>query len=265
MNASNIDEFSKLIRKIRALWRVADLDEREWFESLEELDLAEIRTALNTWCKDPEKRKYPPRPIDIIGACADANVKALGWPGAEEAWTIACQAMDERSTVVWCQEIASSWGQVKPVLDAGDEVGARMAFREIYTKIMRSALDEGRKPKWLKSLGHDVEQRTPALEIAAKVRQIPGIAAIAQLYGPPAEPAENIRAKLAAIRANLVTSSMPEEGKTTLLKIIAELPEDRKQQHEAIEKLDKMTAERIRHELGELEKVRQRQLVAEVV
>ena len=62
----------------------------------------------------------------------DRMSSAGGHPTANEAWALALSSADETETVVWTDQIAEAAGIVRPILDAGDEVGARMAFRDAY-------------------------------------------------------------------------------------------------------------------------------------
>lgn len=98
-----------------------------------------------------------------------------GHPGAEEAWA-ACPR-DEAATVVWTDQMAQAFGVARPLIEQGDHVAARMAFRETYTALVRQAR-EGRAPaKWIASLGTDHTQRTAAvLEAAERHRILPDYA-----------------------------------------------------------------------------------------
>ena len=92
-----------------------------------------------------------------------------GHPGPEEAW--AMLPRDEFVTVVWTQQMASAWGLVRHLMDEGDMVAARMAFREAYVRLVGSAREERRRPQWSPSLGHDVSGREmPLREAVAKGR-----------------------------------------------------------------------------------------------
>lgn len=91
-----------------------------------------------------------------------------GRPSADEAWAIALDARDEAKTVVWNNEISEAFGIARPVLDAGDKVGARMAFRDAYDRIARNGRESGSAPNWSASLGWDVSARESALLGAEK-------------------------------------------------------------------------------------------------
>lgn len=84
-----------------------------------------------------------------------------GHPGAEEAWAL--MPLDEAQSVVWTDEMAKAFGICGPLLDAGDKVAARMAFKEAYTKLVNDARDAGVSVNWVASLGHDPRGREAAL------------------------------------------------------------------------------------------------------
>lgn len=89
-----------------------------------------------------------------------------GHPGAEEAWALCPR--DEAATVVWTDEIAEAFGVASSLLRDGDAVGARMAFRETYSRLTQEARDAGRRARWNVSLGHDVSGRKRAVLDAVK-------------------------------------------------------------------------------------------------
>ncbi|GAB4355725.1 MAG: hypothetical protein Kow0060_07890 [Methylohalobius crimeensis] len=82
-----------------------------------------------------------------------------GRPGPDEAWALAVQAVDETATIVWTKEVAEAWGIAIPILESGDKVGARMAFREAYERTVRHARESGSPVRWQLSLGTDTAQR----------------------------------------------------------------------------------------------------------
>ena len=85
-----------------------------------------------------------------------------GHPGPEEAWSICARCLnDEALTVVWTQEMASSFGVALGL--QGDVIAARMAFREAYTAILARARLEGRMPIWTVSPGTDKSGRELAI------------------------------------------------------------------------------------------------------
>lgn len=76
-----------------------------------------------------------------------------GRPGVEEAWSQ--MPFDESQSVVWTDEMAEAFGIARGLLDEGDRVAARMAFKEAYTRMVGAARDAGKPVRWTPSLGFD--------------------------------------------------------------------------------------------------------------
>lgn len=93
-----------------------------------------------------------------------------GRPGVEEAW--ASLPFDESKTVVWTDEMCRAYGVSLPLLEIGDKIGARMAFKEAYTRMTGESRDMGKAVQWLPSLGHDPEGRAAALSEAVAIGRI---------------------------------------------------------------------------------------------
>lgn len=124
-----------------------------------------------------------------FGQILERIEEADGRPGADEAWAIAIAAQDEAETVVWTDEIAQAFGVAQPILDARDKVGARMAFRDAYERIIREGRAAGQQPRWTASLGHDPERRASALSAAIALRRIDSTAVQNLLPAPEQSPA----------------------------------------------------------------------------
>lgn len=86
-----------------------------------------------------------------------------GRPGPEEAF--AMLPRNEAQTVVWTTEMQKAWG-VSHMVD--DQVAARMAFKEAYTKIIAEARANGDPVVWQPSIGHDPLGREGPLREAAE-------------------------------------------------------------------------------------------------
>ena len=88
-------------------------------------------------------------------------------PGPDEAWAIVSKAADEDATVVWTDEIA---GAHRAVAHMTDRVAARMAFRDVYQRLVA---ERPGLPKWWVSAGHDAHQREGALREAVELGRLP--------------------------------------------------------------------------------------------
>jgi hypothetical protein len=101
-----------------------------------------------------------------------------GHPDVEDAWTM--MPRTERESVVWTDEMAQAWGVAVPLLDAGDEAGARNAFRDAYGKALLQARIQRKPARWTPSLGNDVASRESVLLDAVRKRRLTA-AHVAQL------------------------------------------------------------------------------------
>jgi hypothetical protein len=97
---------------------------------------------------------------DIISRIDD------GRPGPDEAWAMI--PVDERGSCVWTMEMAQAWGIAYPLIVDGDRIGARMAFRDAYTRIVAASRAHLRKVQWMPSLGRDHRGREAALAEAVE-------------------------------------------------------------------------------------------------
>ena len=121
-----------------------------------------VQAAFSAHLRDPVGGKFCPKPAHLIEQIALAQ-KMDGRPGAEEAWALSLAAKDEAETVVWTRECAQAWALCKPVMDLGDDVGARMAFREAYTRLVAEARARREPVAWEVSEGFDPERRRVAV------------------------------------------------------------------------------------------------------
>lgn len=93
-----------------------------------------------------------------------------GRPGAEEAWAMLPKS--ESESAVWSAEMSQAFGVASGLLDAGEVVAARMAFKETYTRMVAQARDAGEPVAWQVSLGHDPRGREPVLLAAVEAKRI---------------------------------------------------------------------------------------------
>lgn len=93
-----------------------------------------------------------------------------GRPGPEEAWAMIPKT--EAETVVWTNEMAMCSRPAMVLLEGGDKVGARMAFKEAYTAAVSAARDRKEPVRWSASLGHDKFGREQVLKQAAELGRI---------------------------------------------------------------------------------------------
>ncbi|WP_186260031.1 hypothetical protein [Burkholderia gladioli] len=144
--------------------------------------------------------EFAPTPASILKHLPKASD---GRPGPDEAWAIAIRSADERETVVWTQEIAEAWTIARPVFD-GDEIGARMAFKDAYTRICERNRQLGVAPQWSVSQGFDAEKRITAVNQAVQAGRLalPQAKAAVPLLAGQSDPAPtvDVEANLARLK-----------------------------------------------------------------
>ncbi len=181
-----------------------------FFRAMAQYPLIEVRAGLDAHVRDPKRGQFLPMPADVI-AQINGMVADDGRPGAEEAWAVAYWAMNEAATVVWTDEMAEAFGLARPLLLAGDEVAARMAFKEAYTRILADARERRVPPRWTATLGFDKAEQASVLQphiaagrIAADMLPVAAIGLDEVLSLPAPEGAiEAVIAAAAAARARL--------------------------------------------------------------
>lgn len=218
-----------------------------FFRALAAYQLDAVRAALDAHVKDPQRGRFMPLPADVIaqlqGAAADD-----GRPGPEEAWAIAMRSQDEADTVVWTEETAQAQAIARPILAAGDEVGARMAFKEAYGRLVAEARSAGRAPAWSASLGFDQQLRQLALDAAVHANRLPRgeafqltapvsapLLAMGQAFGAPA----HVIASLKALAEKLRERGLTEPSADALARA-----DTQQRQAETAAQVERYTAER---------------------
>lgn len=128
-----------------------------WWDSLSVFPLRTVAAAFKSYCD--ENGEFAPVPAGIVKRCKLMD----GRPTDDEAWAIALASRSEEDTIVWTSEIAQAFSICQPVLQTGDEVGARMAFKDAYNRLVSTARIEGKAAEWSVSLGWDAKKREAAI------------------------------------------------------------------------------------------------------
>lgn len=189
-----------------------------FFRAIGAHSLESVRAGLDAHIKDPKRGRFAPTPADVIEQI-EGLVAEDGRPGVEEAWAMCCRAADESETVVWSLEMSEAFAVAQPLMQEGDQIGARMAFKEAYGRMLDDARRARRPVSWSVSLGHDVNKRHGAL-VAAEARGLLAAGDALRLAPPTADmhttatlllehatksaDAETVGERVAALKALLV-------------------------------------------------------------
>lgn len=107
-----------------------------------------------------------------------------GRPEPDEAWAMALVSPDESKTVVWTEEMAEAFAVARPLLEEGDKVGARMAFRQSYERIVSDKRHAKAPAIWNVSLGWDTDGREKAVLEALEAKRLSQDSAAKYLPAP---------------------------------------------------------------------------------
>lgn len=180
---------------------------RVWWEMLAGFDIAAVRAAcLKYIATEP---KYPPTIGQLLALIQHPGGND-GRLGADEAWAIGLRGLDETETIVTTPEILAAMSAAQPVLEMGDEVGARMAFKDRYNRLVSEARTAGSAVEWTPTLGWDMAKRETALREAVKAGLLPAPKASAMLPPPAPKKTDTDPVGLARLReavANLKPAS----------------------------------------------------------
>ncbi|CAI8802397.1 Prophage PssSM-02 [Pseudomonas sp. IT-P74] len=195
--------------------------------------VSDIRAALKA-CRFEVKGKLTM--ADILQRVQAAD----GRPGKDEAWAIAMTTNDEFETVVLTDEIQLALAAAKPVLDAGDKVGARMAFISAYERFVGQAREDAKQVNWHISVGFDANRRIQAVTRALQMQRISrehgqkyladlsvepvtedGRALAGLLTGAVTRPAPAIREKLQLVKTSMLEMRKASAERKTEMRIEA--------------------------------------------
>ncbi|MER2526739.1 MAG: hypothetical protein ABTR07_02305 [Candidatus Competibacter denitrificans] len=187
MQATDKADFTALIAKT---WRFygkqpTGEDVADWFELLAEFPLGIVATAFRRHLTDPQQGQYLPKPADVIRHLPLPRPEDDGRPSADEAWGILLRLVrDEAETGVLSDEIREGWQACGPILDAGDEVGARRCFIDAYSRRVQRARERHEPVRWTVTLGTDRQLRQERVSEAIRLGRISTDHAQALLPGP---------------------------------------------------------------------------------
>jgi len=218
MRSTDLDAFSTLLDDTWSLksQTITGGAKAMFFRALAAYPLEVVQGGLSAHLADKKRGQFLPMPADVI-AQIDRAIADDGRPGPEEGWALAVRASDEADTIVWTDEIARAYHEALPILNGGDEVGARMAFKEVYVRLVDAARAGRFPPQWTASLGSDPERRDKAIAQGIQAKRLPApdveptghATDMAQLPAP--------RGEILLLASGASQSSIPDSARAALL------------------------------------------------
>lgn len=216
-----------------------------WLRMLDPYDFQAVSAAFSQYVAN--EAKFPPTPAQILALLGHGAGDSR--PSADEAWATALLSRDEAETVVWTQETAQAFASCRSVLDLGDEVGARMAFKGAYDRLVARARNERRQVAWQASLGWDADRRERALTAAGNAGLLPAPHVAALL--PPPDPSNGMgddevaTENIARLRKLVASAMSPSEKRRRAAEEASQAERDR------LESLKAQTAAKVaQHQNG---------------
>ena len=135
---------------------------------LKNYSLDEVQKAIASHCSDNVNGKFFPLVAHII----EQLQRHDGRLGADEAWAIVPKT--ENDSAVWTDEMSEAYFLAAlPLLESGDEIAARMAFRSSYDRILTEARKRGMVARWTVTLGLDKGKHQSTLQDAVDRNRLP--------------------------------------------------------------------------------------------
>lgn len=178
MDNRHYDEFSALIDAAYDLIgsgtnkTISPTAKAMFFKAMAPYSIEQFRMALNAHCMDKQRGRFTPKPADIVEQI-EGLTGGDGRPSDDEAWAIALTSQDEADTVVWTTETAEAYRISQPVMETGDKVGARMAFKDAYNRLIAASRQAGRPAQWVASLGWDKTRQEQVINKAVSAGLLP--------------------------------------------------------------------------------------------
>ena len=153
---------SKNSERARLILECAELYDKDikpavlktYLADLEDVSLDDLARALAAHRRDPDRGRFFPRPADIFAKLSRGH----DHPPVDVAWALVLKSFDETESLVWSEQMECARNVALDVWNTGDKIGARMAFRGAYERLIQSG-----PPRWKVSVGFDEEKRREAV------------------------------------------------------------------------------------------------------
>lgn len=139
---------------------------RIYVDLLADYPIDQVSAAAKKHMQDPDRGRFFPKVADLVAKMTGVHAMHIS---SDEAWAIALKSFDETQTVTWTNEIFEARNIALDIWNDGDKVGARMAFKAAYERIIQAAPP----PKWQLCLGFDPAGRAEEMQRAVTAGLLP--------------------------------------------------------------------------------------------
>ena len=165
MNTHEKVEFSEFMASIFEIYnaKLTPQSGMIWLSLMNNYPLSSVKDAL---LNHVQHSVFAPKPADMINFIKNQD----GRPSADEAWAMIPR--NESVSAVLSQDMLTAMGAAQPLLDEGDQVAARMAFKESYNRLITEARNNSIPVEWFPSLGDDKYGREAVVKEAVRLGRI---------------------------------------------------------------------------------------------
>lgn len=140
-----------------------------FFNDLKRYPLEYIDAALQAHRMDADRGRFTPTVADISSQIE--RRRPMQWVSADEAWAAAPKI--ENQPAVVNATVVQALATAQPLMDAGDMVAARMAFKGTYDRLVAAAKLERRGPEYFVSPGGTYDEQQAVIEHAQNMGLLP--------------------------------------------------------------------------------------------
>ena len=165
MNTNEKVEFSEFIANIFEIYgaKITPASILIWTNLMNNYPFSSVKDAL---LNHVQHSSFAPKPADMINFIKEQD----GRPSADVAWSMIPR--NESVSAVLSQDMLTAMGAAQPLLDEGDQVAARMAFKESYNNLINEARNNSIPVEWFPSLGDDKYGRESVIKEAVRLGRI---------------------------------------------------------------------------------------------
>lgn len=184
MQSTEKPRFANMLDGLCSYYQRAPLDKTViaiYWDGLCGYSYEEVYRAVRAHMAAPDSGSFFPKISDLVRHMPRS---ASSHPGIDEAWALCMRMAGEEDSAVITAEMREAWAIAWPVLDGGDDVGARLAFKEAYRRIVGASRD---MPVWEIQIGSNSELRAQRVSEAVELGRLPKSALEVHALSAPSE------------------------------------------------------------------------------